>query len=77
VKIMIVPTPAKLAARIAFRMKELELSNSKAAAACNLSQASFETYLYGQHLPGALALASMSHGLRCSADWLLFGETRA
>jgi hypothetical protein len=70
-------TAARLAARISFRVKELELTNAKAAAACNLQPATFDTYIYGQNLPGSLALAAIAQGLRCSADWLLFGETRA
>ncbi len=67
------PTPARIANRIEYRMQVLGLTVPKAANACNLSQASFETYRYGQNLPSALALASLAWGLDCSADWLLFG----
>lgn len=70
-------TAAKLSARISFRVAELELTKAKAAAACNLQPSAFDTYFYGQNLPGSLALASLAQGLRVSADWLLFGETRA
>jgi hypothetical protein len=67
------PTPALIAKRVEYRMQVMGLTVAKAAHACNLSQASFETYRYGQNLPGALALAALAWGLDCSADWLLFG----
>lgn len=72
-KIFCPPTPARMAERIAYQMEALDLTVPKAARACNLSQASFETYRYGQNMPGALALAALAWGLDCSADWLLFG----
>ena len=70
----ILPTPEAMGRRIRLQVERHNLSVPKAALACNLSQASFETYLYGKNMPGALALASLAHGLCCTADWLLFGE---
>ena len=71
------PCPAGIARRIRLQVERHNLSVPKAALACNLSQASFETYLYGKNMPGAVALASLANGLRCTADWLLFGEPQA
>ncbi len=67
-------TPDRVAARIRIQVERLGLTVPKAASASNLSQASFETYLYGKNLPGAVALAGLARGLHCSADWLLSGE---
>jgi transcriptional regulator with XRE-family HTH domain len=72
-----VPTPDGIARRIRLQVERYNLSVPKAALACNLSQASFETYLYGKNMPGALALASLANGLRCPVGWLLTGEFRA
>lgn len=68
------PTPDRMARRIRIQLERFNMTVPKAALACNLSQATFETYLYGKNMPGAVALASLAKGLRCSADWLLGGE---
>lgn len=68
------PTPDRMARRIRLQVERHNFTVPKAALACNLSQATFETYLYGKNMPGAVALASLAKGLRCSADWLLGGE---
>ena len=69
----IAPSPKQIGARIRIQLERHDLTVPKAAAACGLSQPSFETYLYGKNSPGASALAGLAHGLRCSADYLLFG----
>lgn len=71
------PTPQDIARRIKIKVEHHNLTVPKAALACNLSQATFETYLYGKNMPGAVALAGLAHGLRCTADWLLRGEAGA
>lgn len=71
------PTPKIMARRIRVQMERHNMTVPKAALACNLSQATFETYLYGKNLPAAVALASLARGLRCSSDWLLGGEAFA
>ncbi len=71
------PTPEGIACRIRLQVESYNMTVPKAALACNLSQASFETYLYGKNMPGAVALAGLAKGLCCSADWLLFGEVGA
>lgn len=67
-------TPARDGARIRIQMERHNMTVPKAALASNLSQASFEIYLYGRSVPGAIALAGLAKGLRCTADWLLNGE---
>lgn len=67
-------TPTHVAARIRHQMEQHKMTVPKAAFASNLSQATFETYLYGRSLPGAVALAGLAKGLRCTADYLLNGE---
>jgi hypothetical protein len=74
---MIMPTPERVSKRIKFRLDELQLTITGGAKACGLSQPSFEGYVYGANMPGGLALAALAHGLKCSVDWLLLGETRA
>lgn len=68
------PTPGGVARRIRIQVERHGLTVARASALCGLSQASFETYLYGKSLPGAEALAHLANGLRCTADWLLFGR---
>lgn len=70
-------TAERLGRRVRSRVEVCGLTVPKAAEACDMSKASFEDYLYGKHLPGALAVAALSKGLRCSADYLLFGEKSA
>lgn len=67
------PKPRGVGGRIRTMMQVKDLTVPKAAALCNLTVPSFETYLYDQHLPGAAALMALSDGLGCSADWLLRG----
>ena len=69
-----IPTPEEIGKRIRIQVERYGFTVPKAAVACNLSQASFETYLYGKSMPGAVALSGLARGLRCSADWLLTGE---
>lgn len=71
---MTVPTAEGIASRIDIQVKRYGLTIPKAALACNLSQATFETYLYGKHMPGSVALISLSRGLKCPVGWLLTGE---
>lgn len=68
------PTTDAVARRIRLQIERHALTVPKAAAACNMSVPSLESYLYGKSLPGAFALANLAEGLRCSTDWLLFGE---
>ena len=68
------PTAERIAKRIRIKVEALNMTVPKAAAACNLSQATFESYLYGKSMPGPVSLVGLSHGLRCSADWLLCRE---
>lgn len=44
---------------------------------CNIALPTLEVYLRGTSLPGSMALASLSTGLRVSVDWLLFGKSSA
>lgn len=71
------PTPDAVASRIRIQVERFKLTVPKAALACNLSQATFETYLCGKSMPGGVALSSLAKGLRCSVDWLLTGEAAA
>ena len=68
------PTAERMGKRIRIKVEALSLTVPKAASACNLSQATFETYLYGKNMPGPVALVGLAHGLRCTADWLLGRE---
>lgn len=70
-------TAKHMGMRIRSRVEVCGFTVPKAAAACDMSQSSFEEYLYGKSLPGALALVALSKGLRCPSDYLLFGETPA
>lgn len=70
------PTPGGVARRIRIQVERHNLTVASAAAKCSISQASFETYLYGKSLPGAEALAHLAKGLRCTTDWLLFGGAK-
>lgn len=71
------PTPQEVGKRIRVQVERYDFTVPKAAVACNLSQATFETYLYGKNMPGGVALTGLARGLRCSADWLLTGEASA
>lgn len=68
------PTASAVGRRIRIQIERYNLTVPKAAAACDMSVPSLESYLYGKNLPGAFALANLASGLRCSADWLLFGD---
>lgn len=68
------PTPEEVGKRIRIQVERYNFTVPKAAMACNLSQATFEGYLYGKNMPGGVALTGLARGLRCSADWLLTGE---
>ncbi|OYU38633.1 MAG: hypothetical protein CFE33_15190 [Pseudorhodobacter sp. PARRP1] len=68
------PTPEEVGKRIRIQVERYNYTVPKAAMACNLSQATFEAYLYGKNMPGGVALTGLARGLRCSADWLLTGE---
>lgn len=72
----ITPTPDGVARRIRLQIKRHNLTTPQAAVLCDLSVRSLEKYVYGKSLPGAVALAALAHGLDCSTDWLLTGETR-
>lgn len=67
----LMPTAASISARLRLLIEQNDITVSSAARASRLSQATFESYLYGRCLPGALALAAICNGLNCSADWLL------
>ena len=71
------PSAAGIGKRVRIQIERLNLTVPKAALACNLSQASFETYLYGKNMPGALAISALAKGLRCSTDWLLSGKRQS
>lgn len=71
------PTGEDMGRRIRIQVERHNLTVKKAAYDCNLSQATFETYLYGKSMPGSVALASLARGLRCTSDWLLTGKETA
>ena len=70
-------TSKDLAGRIRLVMQLRKLTVAGAAECCGMPQPTLETYLYGQHLPGAQALADLATGLNCSVDWLLLGTVPA
>lgn len=65
--------PSSVSQRIRLVVSECD-SIRAAAERCSIPQPTLETYLSGQSLPGALAIARLCKGLSISADWLLFGE---
>lgn len=67
-------SPRDVRARIRCKMEQYDLTVGRAAKACNMPVPTFETYLYGNSLPGAYALLNLSQGLHCSVDWLLSGS---
>lgn len=67
-------TPLGVGQRIRVQMQRHNMTVPRAAQDSNLPQATFETYLYGRSLPGAVALVGLAKGLRCSTDWLLNGK---
>ncbi|NTT86903.1 helix-turn-helix domain-containing protein [Tabrizicola fusiformis] len=71
------PTAGAVGRRIRIQIERYGLTVARAARECDMSVPSLETYLYGKSLPGAFALANLANGLRCSADWLLFGDADA
>lgn len=72
-----VPTADAVGRRIRIQIERYGLTVARAARECDMSVPSLETYLYGKSLPGSFALANLANGLRCSTDWLLFGDCDA
>lgn len=59
--------------RLAQRMREVQVSQTAMAEACDISQSSISDYLNRGAIPNAEVLMLMAPFLKCSADWLLFG----
>ena len=70
-------TKEAFAARLRSLIKGKNMTRAKAAQRCDISQPTFETYLYAQNQPSAAQLAKLSCGLQVPSDYLLFGTARA